>query len=69
MLTLGVVVGLWRAQMRTQRAEVHEAGEGDSPDVPGVDNVATIELEEEPVLDIRVCEHRIKQRTDQKIVG
>ena len=48
--------------MRTQRAEVHEAGEGDGPDVLGVDNVATIELEEEPVLDIRVCEHGIKHK-------
>ena len=55
--------------MRTQRAEVHEAGEGDGPDVLGVDNVATIELEEEPVLCTRVREHGVKQRTDQKTVG
>ena len=54
--------------MRTQRAEVHEAGEGDGPDVLGVDNVATIELEE-PVLCTWVREHRIKQRTDKKTVG
>ena len=36
--------------MPTHRAEVHEAGEGDNPWVHGVDNVATIELEE-PMLD------------------
>ena len=30
--------------MRTHRAEVHEAGEGDNPEVLGVDNIATIEL-------------------------
>ena len=69
MLTLGAVVGSWRAQMRTQRTEVHEAGKGDSPEVLGVDNVKTIELEEEPVLCTRAPEHRIKQRTDQKTVG
>ena len=32
--------------MRTKRGKVHEAGEGDDPEVRGVDNVATIELEE-----------------------
>ena len=42
--------------MRTQRAEVLEAGEGDGPDVLGVDNVATIELGEEPALDTWVGE-------------
>ena len=36
--------------MRTQRAEVHEAGEGDGPDVLGVDYVATIELGKGPAL-------------------
>ena len=30
--------------MRTERAEVHEAGEGDGPEVLGVDYVATIKL-------------------------
>ena len=32
--------------MRTERAEVHEAGEGDDPEVLGVDYVATIKLKE-----------------------
>jgi len=30
--------------MRTQRGKVQEAGEGDSPEVCGVDDVATIDL-------------------------
>ena len=32
--------------MRTQRAKEHEAGQGDDPEVHGVDYVAAIELEE-----------------------
>ena len=31
--------------MRTHRSEVHEAGEGDDPEVLGVDEVATMELQ------------------------
>ena len=38
--------------MRTQRTEVHEAGEGDDPEVLGVDHVATIKLKKELGLDI-----------------
>ena len=34
------------SKIRTHRAEVHEAGEGDNPDVRGVDYVATIKLED-----------------------
>jgi len=37
---------LWRTQTRTYRGEVHEARGSDDPEVPGVDHVATIELEE-----------------------
>ena len=37
--------------MRTHRTEVHDAGEGDDPEVLAVDDVATIELREEPALD------------------
>ena len=55
--------------MRTQRAKEHEAGEGNDPEVLGVDNVATIELEEEPVLIPWLSEHVVKQGTDQKTVG
>ena len=34
------------AKIHTQIAKVQEAGEGDGPNIPGIDNVATIELEE-----------------------
>lgn len=33
-------------QTRTHRGEIHEARGGDDPEVPGVEYVATIELEE-----------------------
>ena len=61
--------GSWKTQMRTYRAEVHEAGEGDDPEVHGVDNVAPIELGEELGLDTWVSECRTKQRTDQKTIS
>ena len=32
--------------MRTDRTDVHEGGEGDDPEVCGIDYIATIELEE-----------------------
>ena len=35
-----------RTWVRTQRAEVHEAREGDDPSVHGIDDVAAIELGE-----------------------
>ena len=41
-----------RAQIRTERCKVHEAGEGDDPEIHGVDHIATIELEEELALSI-----------------
>ena len=44
-LVLSVATGSWRTQIRTYRAEVHEAGEGDDPEVLGVDEVATMELQ------------------------
>ena len=37
--------------MRTYIAEVHNAGEGDDPEIHGVDNITTIELGEGPALD------------------
>ena len=55
--------------MRTHRAEVHEAGKGDRPDVLGVDKIATIELGEGLVSDTWMSERNIKQRTDQKAIG
>ena len=38
--------------MHTDGTEVHEAGEGNDPELRGVDYVTTIELEE-PMLDAR----------------
>ena len=55
--------------MRTQRAEVHEAGEGDDPKPHAVDYITTIELEGEPVLATWVNERSIKQTANQKTVG
>ena len=54
--------------MRTQRGKVHEAGEDDNPEVCGVDNVTTVDLGAEQVLDIRASRRGIKQRTDQKTI-
>ena len=34
-------------QMRTARVKIHEAGEGNSPVLPGVDCVTTMDLEEQ----------------------
>ena len=46
------VTGLWRNQiLRTHRGEIDETGKDDDPDVHGVDNVTTIELEEQRTLD------------------
>ena len=55
--------------MHTYRAEVHKEGEGDSPEVPGMNNVAAIELGGELALDSRMSGRRFKQRTDQKTIG
>ena len=51
--------------MRTQRAKKHEAGEGDGPEVHGVDRIATMELGESALghLD-QWTQH--EKRTDQK---
>lgn len=49
--------------MRTERAEAHEAGEGDDPDVLGMENIATIKLEE-PTLDAWMSERNIGLGTD-----
>ena len=46
--------------MRTRRAKVHKAGDGDDPEVLGVDKIATIELGEMVVLDTWMSEHNIK---------
>ena len=67
-LALSVTVSFGRTQLRTHRAEVQEAGEGNDPGVHGVENVTTIELGGQE-LSIWVNEHRIKQRTDQKTIS
>jgi len=43
-LVWSIAAGVWKGGMLTQRGEVQEAGDGDSPDVCGVDNVATVDL-------------------------
>jgi len=43
--------GQRRTHTRTHRAEKHEAGEGDDPEVHGIDHVTTVELEERWGLD------------------
>ena len=58
-----------RTQLRAQRAEVHEEGEGDGPKALGVDYVAAIELGEQPASGTRVNECNIRQMTDQKTIG
>ena len=64
-----MTVSLWRIKTPTKRANVHEAGEGDDPKVPGVDDVAAIELGEEPALETMASGHNVKQRTHQKPIG
>jgi len=54
--------------MRTQRGKVHEAGKGDSPEICGVDNVATVDLGAEQALDIQVSMSGTKQRTNKKTI-
>jgi len=53
-------------KIRTHGAKEHEAGEGNNPEVPGVDHVASIKLEQEPMLDTSASERDTKRRTDQK---
>ena len=55
--------------MRTRRAKVHETGDGDDPEVLGVDKIATVELGEMVVLDTWMGERNIKRRADQKAIG
>lgn len=43
-LAESIAVESRRIQVRTKRSEVHQAGDGNSPVIRGIDNVATIEL-------------------------
>ena len=67
MLAQSVADGSRRIQMHTYRAEVHDAGEGDEPEVLGEDHPATIELG--VTLGAWVSERNIKQRAYQKPIG
>ena len=68
-LALSVTATSWRAQIRTHRAEVHEAGEGYDPDVLRADYIATVELQGEPALSTCAGEFIIEQRANQKAIG
>jgi len=68
MLIWSVALGLQRTKLRTHRGKEHEEGEGDDPEVHGVNYVATIKLEES-VLDVWASKYYIEQRTNHKAVG
>ena len=44
-LAQSVAIGLQRTRIRTYRGKEREEGKGHDPDVPGVNHVATMELE------------------------
>ena len=67
-LALSIIANLWRTQIRTRRTKKHEAGEGDDPEVHGVDSIAAVELEES-TLGTWASGRKIKQRTDQKTIS
>jgi len=60
--------GVGKGGMRTQRGKVHEAGKGDSPEVCAIDDIATVDLGVEQVLDTRASERGVKQKTNQKTI-
>ena len=59
---------MWRGGMSTKRADVHEARKSNDPEVRGVDDVTTVDLGAEQVLDTRVSGRGIEQRTNQKTI-
>ena len=60
-LVLSVATGSWRTQVRTYRAEVHEVGESDGPEIHRAENVAAIEL---GGAGIRHLGERMQDRTE-----
>src|SRR5579872_6643075 len=44
---------LVKTRMHTQRSEIHQAREGNDPTILGINNVATINLEEHPRVSTR----------------
>ena len=59
-LVQSIAAGFLGGGVRTQRGKVHEARKDNSPKVCGVDNVATVDLGGEKVLDIQVIGCGIK---------
>ena len=57
-----------RVHIRTQRAKVDEAGEGDNPESIAVNYIAAKKLEDEPMLDTWASGRSVKQ-TDQKAIS
>ena len=54
--------------MRTYRAEKHEGGEDNDPEVRGVEEVAAIELED-PTLGTWTNDYDVEQKTNQKTIS
>jgi len=52
-MVLAQSTGSWRTHIRTHSSKVHKAGDGDDPEVHGVNHVATVELGEKFALDTR----------------
>jgi len=67
-LVQSIAAGLWKGIIRTQRGKVQEARKNDSPEVRGVDNIATVDLGVEQALDVQASGCGIKHRTDQKTI-
>ena len=65
--TLSLAAGLWRTQIRTDRADVHKGGEGEDPEVRGIDYVASIELKLGS--DTLQSEYGVKQWTCQETIS
>lgn len=70
MLVQSAPTGPWKTRVLAHRAKIHEAGQGNDPEVPGADHVTTIELKEESALATwATVRTRIKQTTNQKTIG
>ena len=59
---------LRKARIHTNGGKEHEAGEGDDPEVHGVEYVAAVKLGE-LVLDVRAGGRGIEQSTNHKTIG
>jgi len=66
-LAQSITAGLWRDHVRTNSGKVHKAGEGGGPEIPVVDDVTTVKLDE-PALNPWEGGRRINQMTNQKAV-